>query len=156
MDDPGRQQRIEGQLAAGDEDPLEQIARFAQGGQHPWRSDTPGSFCPVSFQHEPATGALVDVAYLVVIARYRKMALRAFRLRMGGPNGMVPFVGLRRPFSPQAERLSEEPHMKKSKATADQPVGIVIATGGIVPTSPRVKAYFWCEEPTPGADESEK
>ena len=86
-----------------------------------------------------------------------EMAHPASRLRTCAvTSGALPFAGLRRPFSPQAERLSEEPHMKKSKATADQPVGIVIATGGIVPTSPRVKAYFWCEEPTPGADESEK
>jgi len=37
--------------------------------------------------------------------------------------------------------------MKKSKAAAEQPVGIVIATGSVAPASPRVKAYFWCELP---------
>ena len=71
---------------------------------------------------------------------------------------MAPFVGLRRPFSPQAERLSENPtsHMKKSKATADQPMGIVIATGNVAPSNPRVKAYFWCELPAAGPEEVEK
>jgi hypothetical protein len=36
--------------------------------------------------------------------------------------------------------------MKKSKALPEQPVGIVIATGSIAPSTPRVKAYFWFEE----------
>ena len=35
--------------------------------------------------------------------------------------------------------------MKKSKAVADQPVGIVIATGQSTPIAPRVRAYFWFE-----------
>jgi hypothetical protein len=35
--------------------------------------------------------------------------------------------------------------MKKSKATAEQPIGIVIATGQSSPVSPRVRAYFWCD-----------
>jgi hypothetical protein len=45
--------------------------------------------------------------------------------------------------------------MKKSKAVADQPVGIVIATGQSTPIAPRVRAYFWFEsEPaTPAEDE---
>ena len=68
---------------------------------------------------------------------------------------MVPFVGLRRPFSPQAERLSEESMHKKSKIVADQPVGIVIATGQTAPTAPRVRAYFWFES-EPATPEEEK
>jgi hypothetical protein len=36
--------------------------------------------------------------------------------------------------------------MKKSKALPEQPVGIIIATGSIAPSTPRVKAYFWFEE----------
>ena len=46
--------------------------------------------------------------------------------------------------------------MKKSKATADQPIGIVIATGNVAPSNPRVKAYFWCELPAAGPEEVEK
>jgi hypothetical protein len=47
--------------------------------------------------------------------------------------------------------------MKKSKVTADQPVGIVIATGGLAPSNPRVKAYFWFEElPAAGTEDTEK
>jgi hypothetical protein len=76
---------------------------------------------------------------------------------MGEPNGMVPFVGLRRPFSPQAERLVEETMSKKSKAVASEPVGIVIATGQSVASPPRVRAYFWFEEiPAAGQEEIEK
>jgi hypothetical protein len=47
-------------------------------------------------------------------------------------------------------------YMKKSKAAADQPIGIVIATGNVAPSNPRVKAYFWCELPAAGAEEAEK
>ena len=35
--------------------------------------------------------------------------------------------------------------MKKSKAAAEQPIGIVIATGQPSPSTPRVRAYFWCD-----------
>ena len=84
-----------------------------------------------------------------------KAALRALRLRKGGPNDMVSFVGLRRPFSPQAERRSEEIMSKKAKV--EQPVGIVIATGQAAPSTPRVRAYFWYEEtPATGQEEAEK
>jgi hypothetical protein len=38
--------------------------------------------------------------------------------------------------------------MKKAKPAADQPIGIVIATGISAPISPRARAYFWCEEPS--------
>jgi hypothetical protein len=71
---------------------------------------------------------------------------------------MASFVGLRRPFSPQAERLSRGSHlhMKKSNAAAEQPIGIVIATGSVAPSNPRVKAYFWCELPVAGPEEAEK
>lgn len=70
---------------------------------------------------------------------------------------MVPLVGLRRPFSPQAERLSEETMSKKSKAVVTEPVGIVIATGQSVPIAPRVRAYFWFEsEPSASQEEVEK
>lgn len=62
-------------------------------------------------------------------------------------SGTVLLVGLRRPFSPQVERQSEDLLMKKTKAAAEQPVGIVIATGSVAPSNPRVKAYFWCELP---------
>ena len=70
---------------------------------------------------------------------------------------MVPFVGLRRPFSPQAERLvrGSPPYMKKSKATAEAPIGIVIATGQTSPLSPRVRAYFWCDVETSEVSRSE-
>jgi hypothetical protein len=69
---------------------------------------------------------------------------------------MVPFVGLRRPFSSQAERMHEEIMKKKSKVAADQPMGIVIATGRAAENAPRVRAYFWFEEPNTGSDEAEK
>ena len=69
----------------------------------------------------------------------------------------MSLVGLRRPFSPQAERLYEETMSKKSKAVASEPVGIVIATGQSVQTAPRVRAYFWFEsDPTAAQDEVEK
>jgi hypothetical protein len=119
--------------------------------------DTPGSFCRVSFQHEPAFPAFAGNVHLVGNQRDTESALWALRLRKGGTNGMVPFVGLRRPFSPQAERLLEETMSKKSKAVASEPVGIVIATGQTVPSAPRVRAYFWFEEsPTAGQEEGEK
>jgi hypothetical protein len=35
--------------------------------------------------------------------------------------------------------------MNKSKSVAEQPVGIVIATGSVLVSTPRVRAYFWCE-----------
>ena len=44
--------------------------------------------------------------------------------------------------------------MKKSKAVADQPMGIVIATGQSTPSTPRVRAYFWFEEPTAAGEQS--
>ena len=86
------------------------------------------------------------------------MARAALGLRTHGQSsGIVSLVGLRRPFSPQAERLPEaEFVMKKAKGPAEQPVGIVIATGGVAPSNPRVKAYFWFEEPAPGPEENEK
>lgn len=46
--------------------------------------------------------------------------------------------------------------MKKSKAVADQPVGIVIATGQSAPSAPRVRAYFWFESEIPASAEDEK
>jgi hypothetical protein len=46
--------------------------------------------------------------------------------------------------------------MTKSKAAADQPMGIVIAAGQIAPSNPRVKAYFWCELPASDKVEAEK
>jgi hypothetical protein len=46
--------------------------------------------------------------------------------------------------------------MKKSKAAADQPMGIVIAAGTVAPSNPRVKAYFWCELPVSESEEAEK
>lgn len=70
---------------------------------------------------------------------------------------MTPFIGLRRPFSPQAERMFEEETMKKAKVVVDQPMGIVIAPGHSTPSTPRVRAYFWCETEVPsGSDEAEK
>jgi hypothetical protein len=69
---------------------------------------------------------------------------------------VVPLVGLRRPFSPQAERLPEGANMKKSKTVVDQPVGIVIATGQSAPSAPRVRAYFWFESELPAPTEDEK
>jgi hypothetical protein len=70
-------------------------------------------------------------------------------------NDVVSFVGLRRPFSPQAERLPKGATMKKSKTVSDQPVGIVIATGQSTPIAPRVRAYFWfeSEQPTTGSED---
>jgi hypothetical protein len=70
-------------------------------------------------------------------------------------NDVVSFVGLRRPFSPQAERLPKGATMKKSKTVSDQPVGIVIATGQSTPIAPRVRAYFWFESelPTTGSED---
>ena len=75
---------------------------------------------------------------------------------MDTANGMVPFVGLRRPFSSQAEADVEEIMKKKAKVVADQPMGIVIATGRSAENAPRVRAYFWYEEPASGSDEAEK
>ena len=72
---------------------------------------------------------------------------------MACASGMVPLIGLRRPFSPQAERLHEDQYMAKSKAVADQPMGIVIAAGKVAPSNPRVKAYFWCELPATDTEE---
>jgi hypothetical protein len=46
--------------------------------------------------------------------------------------------------------------MKKSKAVADQPVGIVIATGQSVIKAPRVRAYFWFESETPPSGSEEE
>jgi hypothetical protein len=64
----------------------------------------------------------------------------------------VSLVGLRRPFSPQAERLSEETMKKKAKASAE-PMGIVIAPGQSSENTPRVRAYFWFEVPTTSEEE---
>jgi hypothetical protein len=72
---------------------------------------------------------------------------------MVGASGTVPLIGLRRPFSSQAERLSAERVMKKSKAVVEQPVGIVISTGSPIPNAPRVRAYFWFES-EPQAEEA--
>jgi hypothetical protein len=59
----------------------------------------------------------------------------------------VLLIGLRRPFSPQAERLSTGGTMKKPKPAviADEPMGIVIAWGSVAPSAPRVRAYLWCD-----------
>ena len=47
--------------------------------------------------------------------------------------------------------------MKKAKLIVDQPMGIVISPGQATQTTPRVRAYFWCESELPsGADEAEK
>lgn len=85
----------------------------------------------------------------------RETTTSAPRLRKVRANGTAPFVGLRRPFSPQAERLSAERVMKKSKTVVEQPVGIVIATGSPIPKAPRVRAYFWFES-EPQAEDAEK
>jgi hypothetical protein len=47
--------------------------------------------------------------------------------------------------------------MKKSKAAADQPVGIVIAAGATATAvnSPRVRAYFWCDIETSDVSRTE-
>ena len=42
--------------------------------------------------------------------------------------------------------------MKKAKPAVDQPIGIVIAMGRSAPVAPRVRAYFWYEEPTSTED----
>ena len=46
--------------------------------------------------------------------------------------------------------------MKKSKAVAEPPVGIVIATGQSTPIAPRVRAYFWFESEPAAPSEDEK
>ena len=45
--------------------------------------------------------------------------------------------------------------MKKAKPAVDQPIGIVIAMGTSAPVAPRVRAYYWCEEPA-AAEEGDK
>ena len=43
--------------------------------------------------------------------------------------------------------------MKKKAKTVAEPMGIVIATGQSTENAPRVRAYFWFEEPTTSEEE---
>ena len=84
-------------------------------------------------------------AFVLVKSAHTKNGTRAFWVRTVPTSGMVSLVGLRRPFSPQAERPFEGIMTKKSKSVSDQPIGIVIATGQTSQSNPRVRAYYWCD-----------
>ena len=104
-----------------------------------------------------------SLANLLTIQDIHLVARMASSLLKGHMDDTVSPIGLRRPFSPQAERMSENQRMlsmKKSRVSSvsDEPMGIVITTGVRAPVESSVRAYVWGEwSPEPvGPDSSDK